>query len=89
MIDNDVLKSRMNKIVLFKKSPLWVEIITELNYSNRIAWRLKKVLLPKSYREEYQLLGLWKGNVSYGCIIIKGIVKTLINRGKNLLLRLT
>ena len=79
----------MNKIVLFKKPPLWVEIITELNYNNRIAWRLKKVLLPKSYREEYQLLGLWKGNESYGYIIIKGIVETIVSKGKNLLLRLT
>ncbi|MCI8333522.1 MAG: hypothetical protein HFH25_02935 [Lachnospiraceae bacterium] len=87
-IDKDILENQMSKIVLDKTPSLWVEIITELNYGNRTKWRFQKVLLPKLYGEEYKLLGLWKGNVSYLCRIVSGGGAVFINRGKGLVLRL-
>lgn len=87
-IDKLLLRHNIKKLAVNKKPPLWVEVITDSNYSNGTAWRFQRLLLPMSYNKEYPSLKLWNDRKDYIHVMIMGIIKVFINRTNGLLLRI-
>jgi hypothetical protein len=60
--------------------PLWIEVITENNYSNAPRWRFSSVLIPYGYKEEYPILDFnWNNHCQWICEMIKNYVLVFIN----------
>lgn len=87
-INSTILEYDFKKIAVNVSPPLWVEVITESNYSNVSRWRFQRVLLPKSYSQEYNIPELWNGFGSYVRSMIMGIVKVTPNFVREAILRI-
>lgn len=66
-------------------SPLWIEIITETNFSNAPRWRFSTIYVPFNTKEQFPLLELnWKSKPKYIINYLTKIIKVFIYRGKGL-----
>ena len=72
---------QINKVERNTTIPLWVEMITETNFSNTPRWRFLALAVPFKVKEEYPTLSLnWNTRPEYlGCLAI-GVGKVFKNR---------
>lgn len=85
-IDQFVDKKGLQKIVKNTPVPLWVEVLTETNYSNAPRWRFSSLLVPYEIAKEYPALEpKWNTKIQWICQMVIGIGKVFVNRGIGLM----
>lgn len=87
-IDTAISDNNIKKLIISRKPSLWVEVITDYNYSNTMGWRFRKLLIPLSYNKEYLQLKTWDGWSGYICNLALGVIQVFENYGEKLFLRL-
>lgn len=66
--------------------PMWVEIITNNNFSNALHWKFSNIIVPYELKEEYSILDIaWTNPVDWGMYVFCGIFKVLYYRTKGLI----
>lgn len=84
-ISKIVQNNQMQIVKKNTKIPLWVEVITENNFSNTPRWRFSSVMIPYETEKDYPLL-LFKWNTKAGWLLhwCTGICQVFFQRGKGL-----
>lgn len=79
-------KTKKLQIQVEKTAPMWVEIITENNFSNAMHWRFSTILVPFQIKEEFALLDInYKTKAGWLWEMITGAFKVFFYRGRGLI----
>jgi len=79
-------KMRNIQFQIKRTYPMWVEIITENNYSNALRWRFSSVMVPFTAKIEFPLLELnYTTRIKWVKACFLGIFKVFFYRGRNLI----
>lgn len=85
-ISKTVADRHMKMIKAETKIPLWVEIITENNFSNTPRWRFSACFVSYGIKEAYPLLNFkWSTKAGWLLHCSAGIIKVFFHRGKGIL----